>query len=63
MDAIERGEHGKMTALENGCYTLATIPDPKKGPRRVDTDTMYNKERYRPTYVGKLGFPIFLTKA
>jgi len=24
---------------------------------------MYNTERYRPTYTGKLGFPIFLTRA
>ena len=39
------------------------IPDPAKGPRRVDVDTMYNTERYRPTYTGKLGFPIFLTRA
>jgi 6-phosphofructokinase 1 len=63
MDAIEAGKHGLMTAIENGCYAMAAIPDPKKGPRRVDIATMYNTDRYRPTYVGKLGFPIFLTRA
>lgn len=63
MDAIEAGKHGLMTAIENGCYAMAAIPDPKKGPRKVDIATMYNTERYRPTYVEKLGFPIFLTRA
>jgi 6-phosphofructokinase len=63
MDAIEAGKHGLMTAISNGCYTMAAIPDPKLGPRRVEVDTMYNTERYRPTYDQKLGLPIFLTRA
>jgi len=63
MDALEAGKHGLMTAIENGCYTMAPIPDPAKGPRRVDVATMYNTERYRPIYTGKLGVPIFLTQA
>jgi len=33
------------------------------GPRRVDIPSMYNTERYRPTYDQKAGLPIFLTKA
>ena len=63
MDAIEAGRHGVMTAIEHGCYVLNPIPDPKEGPRKVDVETMYNTERYRPTYTGKLEFPIFLTRA
>ena len=63
MDAIEEGKHGLMTAISNGCYTMAPIPDPKLGPRKVDVDTMYNTERYRPNYDHKLGLPIFLTRA
>jgi 6-phosphofructokinase 1 len=63
MDALEAGKHGLMTAIENGCYTMAPIPDPAKGPRRVDVATMYNTERYRPVYTGKRGVPIFLTQA
>jgi 6-phosphofructokinase 1 len=51
-----------MAALVHGCYTLAPIPDPALGPRRVDLDTMYNKNRYRPNYADKMGLPIFLTK-
>jgi 6-phosphofructokinase len=63
MDAIEVGKHGLMTAIHEGCYTMAAIPDPKLGPRHVEVGTMYNTERYRPTYDQKLGLPIFLTRA
>jgi 6-phosphofructokinase 1 len=63
MDAIEAGKHGLMTAISNGCFTMTAIPDPKHGPRKVDVNTMYNTERYRPTYDHKLGMPIFLTRA
>jgi 6-phosphofructokinase 1 len=62
MDAIQEGRHGQMTAINNGCYSMVEIPDPKFGPRKVDLSTMYNTERYRPTYDHKLGFPIFLTR-
>jgi len=61
IDAIKDGKKGLMTAIQNGCYTLAEIPDPKLGPRKVDIDRMYNTERYRPTYDHKMGLPIFLT--
>jgi len=63
MDAIEAGQSSVMTAISNGCYTLAPMPDPKLGPRKVDIPTMYNTERYRPVYDRKLGLPIFLTRA
>jgi 6-phosphofructokinase 1 len=63
VDAIAEGKHGVMTAISGGCYTMAPIPDPKLGPRKVDVATMYNTKRYRPTYDGKLGLPIFLIRA
>jgi len=63
MDAIQEGKHGLMTAISDGCFSMAPIPDPKLGPRKVDVATMYNTERYRPTYDRKLGLPIFLTRA
>jgi 6-phosphofructokinase 1 len=63
VDAIQEGKHGLMTAISGGCFTMAPIPDPKLGPRRVDVATMYNTGRYRPTYDGKLGLPIFLIRA
>ncbi|HYT91291.1 MAG TPA: 6-phosphofructokinase [Gemmataceae bacterium] len=63
MDCVERGQHGKMTALNNGCYSMEAIPNPKLGPRRVDVDTMYNQDRYRPRYDSRAGLPVFLTRA
>ena len=63
MDAVLSGRSGLMAAIVGGCYTLAPIPDPALGPRKVDVATMYNTERYRPVYSDKLGLPVFLTKA
>jgi ATP-dependent phosphofructokinase / diphosphate-dependent phosphofructokinase len=63
IDAIQEGKHGLMTAISNGCYSMKTIPDPKLGPRRVEVATMYNTERYRPSYHHRPGLPIFLTRA
>lgn len=62
MDALEEGKSGLMTAINEGRYAMVSIPDPKLGPRKVDIASMYNTERYRPTYTHKLGLPIFLTK-
>ncbi len=63
VDAIQQGKHGLMTAISDGCYSMVGIPDPKLGPRKVDVESMYNTDRYRPTYDSKLGLPIFLTRA
>jgi len=62
-DAIMEGKSGLMAAINHGCYAMVEIPDPKLGPRKVDVDTMYNLDRYRPNYSNKQGIPIFLTKA
>jgi len=62
LDAIVDGKSGLMTAVVNGCFSLAPIPDPGLGPRKVDIETMYNTDRYRPNYANKVGLPIFLTR-
>jgi 6-phosphofructokinase 1 len=62
MDAVDEGKSGLMTAISEGRYVMAPIPDPKIGPRKVDIASMYNTDRYRPRYDHKLGLPIFLTK-
>jgi ATP-dependent phosphofructokinase / diphosphate-dependent phosphofructokinase len=62
-DAILDGKTGLMSALVNGRYELMPIPDPKLGPRKLDVATMYNTERYRPSYGNKLGVPLFLQRA
>jgi 6-phosphofructokinase len=63
MDSLQEGKTGLMTAISSGCYAMVPIPDPKLGPRKVEISTMYNTERYRPTYDRKVGLPIFLTRA
>lgn len=62
VDLIEEGKHGLMMAISQGCYAAVPIPDPALGPRRVDVAKMYSTDRYRPTYTGKTGLPIFLTR-
>jgi len=62
MDALQEGNSGLMTAINDGRYAMVTIPDPKLGPRKVDIGSMYNTDRYRPKCDHKLGLPIFLTR-
>jgi 6-phosphofructokinase len=62
-EATRAGETGLMAAIHEGRYALVPLPDPKLGPRRLDVATMYNTKRYRPNYTGKLGMPVFLTRA
>ncbi len=60
-DAIVGGKHGSMASITSGKFAMVPIPDPKLGPRKVDIDSMYNVERYRPSYTNKEGLPVFLT--
>ena len=63
LDTIMSGKSGLMAAIDHGCYAMVDIPDPKLGPRKIDVETMYNVDRFRPKYENKIGLPIFLTKA
>ncbi|HZL56615.1 MAG TPA: 6-phosphofructokinase [Bryobacteraceae bacterium] len=63
VDMIAKGGHGLMMAIDRGCYAAVPIPDPNLGPRHIDVETMYNTDRYRPSYSNKVGLPIFLTRA
>ena len=63
LDAMLSGKSGLMAGIAHGCYEMVPIPDPKLGPRKVDVDSMYNVERYRPSYTNKSGLPVFLTRA
>src|SRR5690349_10402664 len=60
MDMVEAGVTGRMMAIQDGKYAHTTLPDPALGPRRVDVPVMYNAERFRPRYDGKLGDPMLL---
>ena len=60
MDLVEGGRTGRMVAIQDGKYAHAPLPDPALGPRKVDVPVMYNAERFRPRYDGKLGDPMLL---
>jgi 6-phosphofructokinase 1 len=60
MDLIADGVMGRMVAIRDGKYGHTELPDPALGARRVDIDTMYNVDRFRPRYDGKLGDPMLL---
>jgi 6-phosphofructokinase 1 len=60
MDLIQDGVTGRMVAIQDGKYAHTALPDPSLGPRKVDVPAMYNAERFRPRYDGKLGDPMLL---
>ena len=60
MDLIQDGVTGRMVAIQDGKYAHTALPDPALGPRMVDVPVMYNAERFRPRYDGKLGDPMLL---
>jgi 6-phosphofructokinase 1 len=60
-DAITSHKHGLMASISEGKFAMVGIPDPKDGPRHLDVEHMYNKERYRPTYISKEGMPLLLS--
>lgn len=62
VECIADGGRGKMTAIQNGRFTMADLPDASRGSRNVDLETMYNTDRYRPNYERKAGLPVFLTE-
>lgn len=61
MDLVRDGIHGRLVAIQDGKYTHAPLPDPGLGPRTVDVEQMYNRERFRPHYSDKLGVPLLLS--
>ena len=61
VDLIRDGVFGRMVAIQGGNFVHTTLPDPKKGPRRVDVARQYNVERLRPQYGDRLGASIFLS--
>jgi 6-phosphofructokinase 1 len=60
MDLIRDGISGRMVAIRDGKYAHTTLPEPGLGPRRVDVGEMYDTDRFRPRYTGKLGDPLLL---
>jgi ATP-dependent phosphofructokinase / diphosphate-dependent phosphofructokinase len=60
MDLIRDGISGRMVAIQDGKYAHTHLPEPGLGPRKVDVAEMYDTNRFRPRYEGKLGDPMLL---
>jgi ATP-dependent phosphofructokinase / diphosphate-dependent phosphofructokinase len=58
VDLIDDGVSGRMIGILNGVYTHTPLSPTPLPPRRVDTERLYNTERYRPNYSSKLGAPL-----
>ena len=61
VDLIRDGVSGRMVGISGGCYDHVPLPDLSLGPRSVDIAKLYNTERYRPNYKGKLGAPLLFS--
>ena len=60
MDLMADGVYGRMMAIRDGKYAHTELPAKGSVARRVDVDAMYNLERFRPRYDGRLGLPMLL---
>ena len=63
MDLIAEGTTGRMVAVRDGRYAHVPLPGTEAGKRHVDVAEMYNVERFRPRYDGRLGEPLLLLGA
>ena len=63
VDLLADGIFGRMVAIRDGKYAHAPLPERSLGARRLDVQTMYNVERFRPRYEAKLGTPLLLGPA
>ncbi len=60
MDLVRDGVTGRMVAIQEGKYAHTTLPQAGAHARRVDVAEMYDTDRFRPRYEGKLGDPMLL---
>jgi len=60
MDLVASGTYGRMVAIRDGKYAHTDLPAKGSQARRVDVKAMYNSERFRPRYDGRLGMPMLL---
>jgi 6-phosphofructokinase 1 len=60
MDLVAENRFGRMVAIRDGKYAETDLPAGGARPRRVDIETLYNTERFRPRYDGRMGSPLLL---
>jgi len=59
VDLIAGGKTGQMLCIQGGCYAHTPLPDPNRGPRKVDVAALYDTDQFRPKLSGLLGRPVF----
>jgi 6-phosphofructokinase 1 len=60
MDLVADERFGRMVAIRDGKYGDTDLPGPGSRARRVDVESLYNTERFRPRYDGRMGSPLLL---
>ena len=60
MDLVAEDRFGRMVAIRDGKYAETDLPAAGARPRRVDIEALYNTERFRPRYDGRIGSPLLL---
>ena len=60
MDLLADGKFGRMVAIRDGKYAETSLPAAGSKARRVDVEGMYNVDRFRPRYDGRIGRPMLL---
>ena len=60
MDLLSEKIYGRLVGIREGRYTHVDASEPAIGPRKVDTETLYDKIAYRPDLKQAIGLPMFL---
>jgi 6-phosphofructokinase len=60
MDLVADGQFGQMVGIRDGKYASVDLQATGVAARRVNVEEMYNVERFRARYDGKLGEPMLL---
>ena len=60
LDFLADGRLGRMVAIRDGKYAETSLLATGVAARRVDVEKMYNVERFRPRYDGRIGRPLLL---
>lgn len=60
IDLIQQGLTGRLVVLREGRYGHEDLDIVAQGVKRVDVDTFYDVQNYRPKVTEVLGKPMFL---
>ena len=59
-DLVMAGSSGRLVALRKGVYTHVPLTETRQGARKVDVETLYDVEAYRPKIRRVEDLPMFL---